>query len=78
MLKHKNGKSNKVAVALSRRRILLIGMRVEVIGFEELEHMYDDGIYFTEGWKVCKESVETDRSKWLDNFIQDDMLFKKN
>lgn len=48
VLKHRSGKSNKVADALSKRMNLLTEMRVQVLGFEELKHMYEDDEYFSE------------------------------
>jgi len=78
VLKHRSGKSNKVVDALSRRRNLLTEMRVEVLGVEELKNLYEEDLDFTEPWKACKEPIVRDRSKWLDYFIQEDMLFKGN
>lgn len=42
MLKHRSGKSNKVVDALSRRRNLLIEMRVTVLGFDDLKTLYNE------------------------------------
>lgn len=76
MLKHRSGKSNKVDDALSRRRSLLTEMRVTILGFEELRTLYDDDPDFAKPWRACREPVTIDRSKWLDYFIQDVMLFR--
>lgn len=76
MLKHRSGKSNKVVTTLSRRRILLTKMRVTVLGFEDLKTLYDEETDFAKSWKAYTELVMVDRSKWLDYFIQDGMLFR--
>lgn len=52
-------------------------MRVIVSGwFEGLKTLYDDDPDFAEPWRACRELVMVDRSKWLDYFIQDGMLFR--
>ena len=40
VLKHRSGKSNRVADALIRRQLFLTVMQVEVVGFDELKNMY--------------------------------------
>ena len=47
-LKHRSGKCNRVADALSRRHLLLIKMQIEVVGFKELENLYPDDPSFGE------------------------------
>ena len=54
MIKHKSGVTNKVANALSRRRSLLIEMKVEVLGFDEMKELYDANPDFSEAWRECK------------------------
>ena len=76
MLKHRSGRSNRVADALSMRQLLLIAMQVEVVGFNELKNLYPDDADFAEAWKACKEPIAIDRTRWLDYLIQDGMLFK--
>ena len=75
-MKHKSGKSNKVADALSSRQVLLIEIQIEVVGFKELSTLYLDDLNFGEAWKACIEPVTLNRKKWLDFMIQDNMLFK--
>ena len=77
VLKHKSGKSNKVADALSRRQLLLTKMQIEVVGFKELSTLYPDDPDFGEAWKACTEPVTLDRTKWLDFMIHDTMFFKE-
>ena len=48
MLKHRSGKSNRVADALSRRQLLLTVMQVEVVGFDELKNLYPKDPKFAE------------------------------
>ena len=76
VLKHRSGKSNRVADALSRRQLLLIVMQVEVVGFDELKNLYPEDPDFSKVRKACKEPVVVDRTRWLDYLIQDGMLFK--
>ena len=76
VLKHRSGKSNRVADALSRRQLLLKKMQIEVVGFKELKNLYPEDPDFGEAWNACKEPVTLDRTKWLDFIIQDDMLFR--
>ena len=75
-LKHRSGKSNRVADALSRRHLLLTQMQIEVVGFKELINLYLEDLDFTKAWKACIVSVTLDKTKWLDFIIQDGMLFK--
>ena len=69
VLKHRSGRSNRVVDALSRRKLLLTTMQVEVVGFEELKNLYPEDPDFYEAWKACKEPVAIDRTKWLDYLI---------
>ena len=76
MLKHRSGKSHRVADALSRRQLFLIVMQVKVVGFDELKNLYPEDPDFAKVSKACKEPVTMDRTRWLDYLIQDGMLFK--
>lgn len=76
VLKHRSGRSNRVADALSTRQLLLTVMQVEVVGFDELKNLYQEDPDFAEAWKACKEPVTVDKTRWLDYLIQDGMLFK--
>ncbi|XP_057479195.1 uncharacterized protein LOC130766548 [Actinidia eriantha] len=57
--KHKPGKLNKVADALSRRAGLLTVVCNEIIGFEYLKDLYADDEDFKEDWERCNSGVPT-------------------
>ena len=77
MIKHKSGVTNKVADALSRRCFLLIEMKVEVFGFDEIKELYDVDLDFSEAWRECRAPNLIDRiRKYGKYFIQEGMLFK--
>ena len=46
VIKHKSGKANQVADALSRRHLLLNMMQAKVLGFDIVKSMYKDDIDF--------------------------------
>nr|GEY05157.1 hypothetical protein [Tanacetum cinerariifolium] len=52
-LKHKAGKLNKMADALSRRHCLLQTIKTKVLGFEVIQDLYDDDCDFGTIWKSC-------------------------
>jgi len=78
VLKHIIGQSNKVADALSRRSVLPQESQIQVLGFDFPKELYETDSDFKEAFEACKNPVLADRSKWLDYFIQDGLLFKKS
>ena len=69
MIKHKSGVTNKVADALSRRRSLLIEMKVEVLGFDEMKELYDVDPNFFAAWRECKAPNLTDHVSNYDKYF---------
>ena len=76
VIKHKSGVTNRVVDALSRRRSLLIEMKVKVLGFDKME-LYNTDVNFSEAWRECRARNLTNHiSKYDQYFIQEGMLFK--
>ena len=48
VLKHRSGRSNRVADALSRKQLFLTVMQVEMVGFDELKNLYPNDLDFVE------------------------------
>jgi hypothetical protein len=71
-IKHKSGKLNQVADALSRRHSLLNTMQVQVLGFEVVKELYKDDPDFGNAWKECSNGPNN-HFLLLDGF-----LFKDN
>ena len=69
MLKHRSGRSNRVADALNRRLLLLTVMQVEVVGFAKLKDLYLKDPDFAKAWKACTKTVRVDKTRWLDYLI---------
>ena len=51
VIKRKSGVTNQVADALSKRRSLLIEMKVKVLGFDEMKELYDTNPNFSKAWR---------------------------
>ncbi|CAL2257294.1 unnamed protein product [Prunus armeniaca] len=69
-IKHKSGKQNQVADALSRRHSCLSTMQTKVLGFEVIKELYEDDPFFKEIWSEC--SIRP-RGPYL---LQNGFLFK--
>uniref|UniRef100_A0A2N9J8I5 Integrase catalytic domain-containing protein n=1 Tax=Fagus sylvatica TaxID=28930 RepID=A0A2N9J8I5_FAGSY len=71
-IKHKSGKLNQVADALSRRHSLLSTTEVQVLGFEVLKELYKNDPDFGNVWESCSTGS-------FNHFlVQEGFLFKNN
>lgn len=52
--------------------------QIKVLGFDFLKELYEKDLDFKETFEDCGNHVLLDRSKWLDYFMQEGMLFKRN
>jgi hypothetical protein len=71
-IKHKAGKLNQVADALSRRYSLLNAMQVQVLGFDVVKELYKGDPDFGYAWKECSNGP------YNHFLLQDGFLFKNN
>lgn len=75
VLKHKSGKQNQVADALSRRTALLTTMVAEVIGFDTIKTLYATDDDF---WEIVEQlngsSIGSTSHVQGDYFLQDGYL----
>ena len=52
-------------------------MKVEILGFDEMEDLYDSNPDFSEMWRECRAPcLKRQLSKYDENFIQEGMFFK--
>jgi hypothetical protein len=73
VLKHKSGKQNKVADALSRRSALLVTLQSEITSLDHLRALYAKDEDFKEDWKKCMLMQPN-----ADFHIQEGYLFQGN
>ncbi|XP_028552931.1 uncharacterized protein LOC114580236 [Dendrobium catenatum] len=72
-IKHKPGSNNKIADALSRKRILLAKLQTEITGMECLKELHFEDPDFGIIWKQCHEEIGG--SEYM---IRHGYVFKKN
>jgi len=70
VIKHKSGKMNQGADALSRRHLLISELSSNVLGFEHLKALYKRDSEFGELYEVCQSHPKGDF------MVQDGYLFK--
>lgn len=69
VIKHKSGKSNKVADELSKVIFILQEFKVGVVCFEEMIEMYKDDEDFRDIYTIIKNLVTHNISQWMDYLI---------
>eukprot|EP01018_Ginkgo_biloba_P014195 Gb_17747 [translate_table: standard] len=75
-LRHKSGKSNQVADALSRRTTMLTTMSVEVPNFALMKDQYETDEDFQRAWAYAKNPVIDSGDLFDEYFLHDRYLFK--
>jgi len=70
VIKHKQGKANVVADALSRRHTLLNVLDTKFLGFDHIKEIYKDDLDFSHIYQECSKGGNKEL------FIHDDFLFK--
>ena len=58
--------------------MLILESQIQVLGFDFLKELYENDVDFKEAFEACKNHVLLDRSKWLEYFLQEGLLFKRN
>ncbi|KAF7835417.1 Transposon Ty3-G Gag-Pol polyprotein [Senna tora] len=72
VIKHKKGKENVVADALSRRYSLITSLHARLLGFELLKGLYESDCDFCKIWSACE------KHGMQDFYRCDGFLFKKD
>jgi hypothetical protein len=73
IIKHKNGKENVIADALSRRYTMLSQLEFRIFGLQTMKDQYVDDADFKDFYVHCK-----DGKPWGKFHIQDGFLFRAN
>ncbi|KAI0503667.1 hypothetical protein KFK09_014602 [Dendrobium nobile] len=73
VVRHKSGKMNRVADALSRRAALITQLQTEVTGLQEMKLLYDADPDFAAPWNNCQRGTPTG-----DYSLRHGFLFKGN
>jgi hypothetical protein len=71
MIKHKKGKDNVIADALSRRYTTLSQLDHKIFGLESIKELYATDIDFKDADENCRE-----RRTWNKYMLQDGLLYR--
>jgi hypothetical protein len=75
-VKHRSGKTNVVANAISRRRHMLVVMTNGLVGFEEMKSEYANDPYFGSIIAILSRQDLTGSHSFEDFLLLDGFLFK--
>ena len=73
IIKHKKGKDNVIADALSRRYTILSQLDCRIFGFKTIKEQYVNDDEFKDVFEICKEG-----RTWNKYIIHDGFLFRAN
>jgi hypothetical protein len=73
IIKHKKGKDNVIADALSRCYIMLSQLDHKIFGFKSIKELYATDFVFKNAYKNCRE-----RRTWNKNVLHDVLLYRAN
>jgi hypothetical protein len=70
IIKHKKGKDNIIADALSRRYNMLSQLDYKIFGLETLKELYATYLGFKDAYENCREGMP-----WQKSMIHDGLLY---
>jgi hypothetical protein len=73
IIKHKKGKENVIADALSRRYIMLSQLDHKSFGLESIKELYATDVNFKDAYENCREG-----RTWNNYVLQDGLLYRAN
>jgi hypothetical protein len=73
IIKHRNGKENVIANALSRRYTLLSQLDHKIFGLESIKELYATDVDFKDAYENCRGG-----RTWNKYVLQDRLLYRAN
>jgi hypothetical protein len=73
IIKHKKGKENVIADALSRRYTILSQLDHKLFGLEYIKELYATDVDFKDAYENCREG-----RTWNKYVLQDGLLYRAN
>ena len=76
IIKHKKRVANKVVDALSKRSLTIQETRLESMGINAINDMYEGDEDFSKAFQVCKEMIGSYHSDFVYFILHEGFLFK--